>query len=103
MWQPQTDGSCAGRDLSDHLDEVSGTERAAALQLAGAGLQGGRVGHNQHVVSYRGRKQGEDPGSNNEAQLLPDAAAPPAPPAPPSPPRLQSDRMSRVTWKLRLM
>lgn len=32
------DGSEDGTDLSDNLDEVFGTERAAALQLASAGL-----------------------------------------------------------------
>lgn len=69
-------GNPDGRDLPDDLDEVSGTERAAALQLACAGLQGRRVGHNQHVVSYKGRKHGQDPRSNNEAARLPDAAPP---------------------------
>lgn len=47
-------------DLSYDLDEVLGVLGAAALQLPCAGLQGRRVGYDQHVVSYAERKAKHD-------------------------------------------
>lgn len=44
-------------DLSYDLDEVLGVLGAAALQLPRAGLQGRRMGYDQHVVSYAERKE----------------------------------------------
>lgn len=37
--------------LPDHLYEVLGILRGQALELAGTGFEGRRMGHNQNVIS----------------------------------------------------
>lgn len=39
------------RDLADHLDEVLQVLVSSARELARAGIQGGGMGHDQHLVS----------------------------------------------------
>lgn len=80
-------------DLSYNLDEVLGVLRDAALQLPRAGLQGRRVGYNQHVVSYieqnvraEAIRTAQTHGNNESRERLK------------LPEVLQSDRMSLVTW-----
>lgn len=68
------------------------------------------MGHNQHVVSYEGaetqHRMQHQRWTNKEADLrgpLTSSRCRGGPAACPSPLFLQADRMSLVTWKLRLM